>query len=103
MFDDFGDAERVAAGASELLIDFGAYLTGGKRPSRALVWIMWLFTLGGALALWHWFAWLFDHLPGWAVLAGGSWILVTVVTIGLAAAAITHGASRPPSRPRRKR
>jgi hypothetical protein len=43
----------------------------------------------GPLALWRWL-WLFDHLPGWAVLAGGTWLLVTIGTIGLSAAAVTH-------------
>ena len=51
MLDRFDDTERVAAGASELLLDFGAYLTGGKRPSRVLLGLFWLLTVGGALAV----------------------------------------------------
>ena len=90
MLDRFDDTERVAAGASELLLDFGAYLTGGKRPSRVLLGLFWLLTVAGALALWRWFVWLFDHLPFWAVLAGGSWLLVAIGTIGLSASAVAH-------------
>jgi len=92
MVDDH-EIEGAAAGASELLLDFGTYLTGGRRPNRALVAGAWFLTLVGGLALWRWFAWLFDHLPGWAVMAGGGWMMLLIVSLGLFAATVKYGPS----------
>ena len=91
--------ETAAEGASELLLDFGAYITGRQRPNRVLVVGAWVLTVGGALALFRWFPWLFDHLPGWAVLAGGSWIILLIVSLGLFGAAVKHGPSSSPPEP----
>ena len=100
------EIENAAAGASELLLDFGSYITGGRRPNRAIVALAWLTTVAGAVALWRWFPWLFDHLPGWAVLAGGAWIILLILSLGLFGAAVKYGAasnrsvSDPPSNER---
>lgn len=88
--------ETAAAGASELLLDFGAYITGGRRPSRAIVVGAWTLTLAGALALWRWFPWLFDHVPGWAVLAGGAWMILLIVSLGLFGAAVRYSPANAP-------
>jgi len=67
-----------------------------------LVLLAWLLTAGTSLAIYKRFPWLFDHFPGWAVLAGGFWVILVVVTLGLSAAAVKHSAiegasrSRPP-------
>jgi hypothetical protein len=90
---DLNEAETAAAGASELLLDFGSYITGGRRPNRAIVIVTWLTTVAGAVALWRWFPWLFDHLPGWAVLAGGVWLMLLILSLGLFGAAVRYGAA----------
>lgn len=90
MLDTWG--ERAAAEmASELFLDLGDFVTGGRRPPRWLVRPAWAVTIVGAGALWHWFHWLFDHYPGWAVLAGGFWAMWLVVTLGLWSARIKYG------------
>jgi hypothetical protein len=91
------DIDAAAAGASELLLDSGAFITSGRRPSRAIVVGAWILTLAGAVALWRWFTWLFDHLPGWAVLAGGAWMILLIVSLGLFGAAVKYS---PANRPR---
>lgn len=93
-----GQAETAAGGAAEVLLDLGDLMTGGRRPRRALVIGAWLLTLGGAAALWRWFPWLFDHLPGWAVVAGGAWFIVLIVSLGLFGAAVKYAsANNPPT------
>ena len=87
------DEHQAAAGGSELLLDLGTLVTGGRRPNRAVVAIAWLSTFGGALALWRWFAWLFDHFPAWAVLAGGFWLMLLVLSLGLFGAAVKYGSA----------
>ena len=61
---DNSEVTDVASGLSTLLLDFGNWTTNGKGPPRTLVWTAWVGILGGGLALWRWFPWLFDHLPG---------------------------------------
>ena len=86
-------AQDAAAGASELLLDFGDFITGGRRPHRAIVASAWIATVAGALALWRWFPWLFDHMPGWSVLAGGFWIILLIISLGLFGAAVKYGSA----------
>jgi hypothetical protein len=88
---DHYEIHVAAAGGSELLLDFGTFITGGRHPRRIIVVCAWLLTLGGAVALWRWFPWLFDHFPGWAVLVGGSWLILFIVSLGLFGAAINYG------------
>jgi hypothetical protein len=90
---DQHEIESAAAVASELLLDFGSYITGGRRPSRAIVALAWLTTVAGAIALWRGFPWLFDQFPGWAVLAGGAWIMLLILSVGLFGAAVKYGAA----------
>jgi hypothetical protein len=90
---DQQEVHDAAAGASELLLDFGTFITGGRRPNRAVVAVAWIATVAGALALWRWFPWLFDHMPGWAVLAGGSWIILLIISLGLIGAAVKYGSA----------
>jgi len=87
---DNREAEAAAAGISELLLDWGGYLTGGRRATRPMVLLTWVLTFGGALGLWRWFPWLFDHFPGWAVLAGGCWVILFVIALGLFGAAVKY-------------
>lgn len=93
MLDNPGDIETVASGLSELLLDLGDFVTGGKRPPLALVALCWSITAAGGIGLRYRLPWLFDHYPGWAVLSAGFWALLTVATVGLTTARIKHGAS----------
>lgn len=90
---DEDEVRTAAAGASELLLDFGAYITGGRRPHRAIVALAWLATVAGAVSLWRWFPWLFDHFPGWAVLAGGAWLILLIIALGLFGAVVKYGSA----------
>ena len=84
------EIHAAAESASELFLDLGDFITGGRRPPRWLVFSAWAATIAGAWGLWQSFHWLFDHYPGWAVLSGGFWAMWLVVTLGLWSARIRH-------------
>lgn len=90
MLNNYHGIKPAAEAASELLLDLGDFVTGGKRPPRSLTLAGWCVTLGGAAALWRWLPWLFDHYPGTAVIAAGLWAMGCIGTVGLSMARVKY-------------
>jgi hypothetical protein len=93
--ESLGEAEGLAAIVSSLVLDLGQAATGGRRPGRGSVFVAGLGAAGGGGAIWHWFPWLFDHHPGWAVLAAGGWAILAIVALALFGARVGATARGP--------
>ena len=91
MIENEPEVRAGAEMASELLLDLGDFITGGRLPPRWLRWLAWGVTLLGAFALWRRFEWLFDHYPAWAVISAGLWGMMLIAAVGLWAAGIKYG------------